>query len=38
MTESALGVDSQNLSGALRVYQDCGFQVARRSIGFRKPL
>lgn len=38
MTESALGVDSENLSGALRVYQDCGFQVARRSIGFRKPL
>ncbi len=38
MTESALGVDSENLSGALRVYQDCGFQVVRRSIGLRKPL
>jgi GNAT superfamily N-acetyltransferase len=38
MTESALGVDSQNLSGALRVYEDCGFQVVRRSIGFRKAL
>ena len=38
IAESALGVDSQNLSGALRVYEDCGFRVVRRSIGFRKPL
>jgi ribosomal protein S18 acetylase RimI-like enzyme len=27
MTEGALGVDSQNESGALRVYERCGFEV-----------
>ena len=27
MTESALIVDTQNMSGAMRVYEDCGFQV-----------
>jgi GNAT superfamily N-acetyltransferase len=38
MNESALGVDSQNLSGANRVYEDCGFVVARRNCMYRKPL
>lgn len=38
MAESALGVDSQNLSGANRVYEDCGFTVARRNCVYRKPL
>lgn len=38
MEESALGVDSQNLDGANRVYGDCGFVVARRNCVFRKPL
>jgi GNAT superfamily N-acetyltransferase len=38
MNESALGVDSQNLSGANRVYEDCGFVVARRNCVYRKPL
>jgi mycothiol synthase len=38
MTESALGVDSENLSGATRVYEDCGFRVVRRSTVYRKPL
>jgi len=36
MTESALGVDTENLSGATRVYEDCGFQVAKRNILYRK--
>jgi len=36
MTESALGVDTENLSGATRVYEDCGFQVAKRNIIYRK--
>jgi len=38
MTESALGVDAENLSGALRVYEDCGFQVVKRGTIYRKPL
>lgn len=38
MTESALGVDSENTTGATRVYEDCGFQVTRRSATFRKAL
>jgi len=38
MTESVLGVDSQNLSGATRVYEDCGFRVVKQSTVYRKPL
>lgn len=38
MNESALGVDSQNPSGADRLYEQCGFQVVRRNIVFSKPL
>jgi GNAT superfamily N-acetyltransferase len=38
MTESALGVDSQNLSGATRIYEECGFRVVRQSTIYRKPL
>ena len=38
MTESALGVDSENLCGATRVYEDCGFRVVRRNMIYRKPL
>lgn len=38
MTEAALGVDAENLSGALRVYQDCGFVVEKRFTTFRKPI
>jgi mycothiol synthase len=38
MTESALGVDSENTSGATRVYEDCGFRVVKRSTVYRKPL
>ncbi|HKZ68658.1 MAG TPA: GNAT family N-acetyltransferase, partial [Anaerolineales bacterium] len=38
MTESALGVDTENLSGALRVYEDCGFRPVQRNTAYRKPL
>ncbi|MBI3241642.1 MAG: GNAT family N-acetyltransferase [Chloroflexi bacterium] len=38
LTESALGVDTQNLSGALRVYEACGFRPVQRSSTYRKPL
>jgi mycothiol synthase len=38
MTEAALGVDSENTSGAVRLYEDCGFVVDSRSVTLRKPL
>lgn len=38
MTESALGADSENLSGATRIYEDCGFRVVKRNTAYRKPL
>ncbi len=38
MTESALGVDSENISGATRVYEDCGFRVTKQSTIYRKSL
>jgi ribosomal protein S18 acetylase RimI-like enzyme len=38
MVESALGVDSENLSGATRIYEECGFRVVRKSTIYRKPL
>jgi mycothiol synthase len=38
MLEAALGVDAENLSGALRLYEGVGFQVTRRSTLFRKPF
>lgn len=38
MTESALGVDSENSSGATRLYEDCGFRVVSRGTVYRKPL
>ena len=36
MTEAALDVDSENLTGALGLYQSLGFQVAKRFATFRK--
>jgi GNAT superfamily N-acetyltransferase len=36
MTESALGVDSDNAHGASRVYADCGFRTVERSTCYRK--
>ena len=38
MTESALAVDSENLSGATRLYEECGFRVVKRNAIYRKPL
>jgi mycothiol synthase len=38
MTELALGVDTENTSGALRVYERCGFRAVSRSTTFRKPI
>jgi ribosomal protein S18 acetylase RimI-like enzyme len=38
MTEAALGVDTENTSGALRVYENCGFRPVSRSADYRKPL
>ncbi|SFM75734.1 GNAT family N-acetyltransferase [Variovorax sp. OV329] len=38
MTESHLGVDSDSLTGAVSVYEDCGFRVTKRNTTYRKPL
>jgi len=38
MTEAALGVDTQNTSGALRVYESCGFKPVFTSVNFRKEM
>lgn len=38
MAEAALGVDTENVTGALRVYERCGFRPVSRSTTFRKPL
>ena len=38
MTESGLGVDSENLSGATRVYEDCGFRVVKKTTVYKKPF
>lgn len=38
MTEGTLGVDTENPSGALRVYESCGFVAVARSTLWRKRL
>lgn len=38
MDEAMLGVDSDNPSGALALYERAGFEVHRRSMAFRKPM
>lgn len=38
MTSAELNVDSDNLSGATRLYEDCGFCVVKSSTLYRKPL
>jgi len=38
MTVAALGVDADNPSGALRLYESFGFAVAERSAAWRRPL
>ena len=38
MTETALSVDSENLSGALRVYESVGYRQVKKHITLRKPM
>jgi ribosomal protein S18 acetylase RimI-like enzyme len=38
MTEAALGVDTENVSGALRLYERCGFRPLSRTTTYRKPV
>ena len=36
LAEAALGVDAENLSGALRVYEALGFRRSRTGVSYRK--
>jgi ribosomal protein S18 acetylase RimI-like enzyme len=38
MTETALGTDSQNISGAFRLYESVGYHKVKQQIAFRKPI
>jgi ribosomal protein S18 acetylase RimI-like enzyme len=38
MTETALSVDLENLSGALRLYESVGYRKVKQQINYRKPL
>jgi mycothiol synthase len=38
MTEGALGVDTQNVTGALQLYESVGFRPVSRSTTYRKPM
>lgn len=38
MTQTALGVDTENPSGALALYESMGYKVVSRSTTYRKPL
>lgn len=38
MTEAALGVDADNLSGALHLYRKMGFRKEKQHMTYRKPL
>ncbi len=38
MTEAGLGVDSQNTSGALQLYEHMGYQVVKRGTIYRKNI
>jgi mycothiol synthase len=38
MTETALGADSQNLSGAVQLYESVGYRRVKLQINYRKPL
>ena len=38
MQETALAVDTENPSGALRLYQNLGYETERKSTAYRKPL
>ncbi|MDQ3930736.1 MAG: GNAT family N-acetyltransferase [Chloroflexota bacterium] len=38
MTQTALGVDTENPSGALHLYESMGYKVVAQSTTYRKPL
>ncbi len=38
MSEAALGVDTQNPTGALQLYENMGFRVYKSGTGYRKPV
>ncbi len=38
MTEAALTVDTESLTGAVQLYEDCGFRPVSWTAAFRKPL
>jgi ribosomal protein S18 acetylase RimI-like enzyme len=38
MTKAALGVDTENTTGALRLYERMGFRPAKRHAFYRKPM
>ncbi len=38
MIEAGLGVDAENISGALNLYELMGFRVVKKNIIYRKPL
>jgi ribosomal protein S18 acetylase RimI-like enzyme len=38
MTETALSVDAENLSGALRLYEGVGYRKVRQQTVYRKAL
>ena len=38
LSEGALGVDAENPTGALGLYEGLGFRIAARATAFRKPL
>lgn len=38
MTEAGLYVDTQNLSGALKLYESVGFRPIKQHVDYRKPL
>jgi mycothiol synthase len=38
MEEAALGVDAENISGALRLYESMGYRMDRRHANYRKSL
>jgi ribosomal protein S18 acetylase RimI-like enzyme len=37
-TEASLGVDTQNLNQAFRLYESVGFRVVETHITYRKPI
>jgi ribosomal protein S18 acetylase RimI-like enzyme len=38
MTEAGLGVDAENISGALHLYESMGYRVVKTSTIYRKPI